>query len=102
MDFKNIKPAFSWRPVIYCVLINIIIAFVAFSVSFLLTANPVETVLYTFYTWSATVTGSFIYWIAWFFRNVKSDGKVKAVFTVSMLVLLAIEWLVIWNVLGIF
>jgi hypothetical protein len=101
MDWRKMQTTFSWKPILLCTGLNLLVAAVAFFASFLLTANVVLTVFYTLFAWTFTVTISFLYWIWWFFKNIKNvPDRIKAGFTAVMLILLTADWMIIFGFLG--
>jgi hypothetical protein len=98
---RKLEPSFSWRPIIYCVGLNLVAATAVFMLTLFATGSPRLTVVYTFYTWLVTATASFGFWIWWFFEKKMyvTDKRTKVAFVFSMLLLLAIEWFIVFSVL---
>lgn len=98
MDWKNMQTTFSWRPILYCSALNLAAAGAVFLASFLITGSVIQTVFYTLFGWTFTVTVSFLYWIWWFFENIKNvPGRIKTGFTAVMLILLTSDWMIIFG-----
>jgi hypothetical protein len=101
MDWKNMQTTFSWKPILICVGLNLAAAGITFLSSLLLTASVYLTIFYTLFAWTITVTASFLYWIWWFFENIKNvPSRIKKGFTVVMLILLTSDWMIIFGFLG--
>lgn len=84
----------------YCVFLNLAAAGAVFFGSFLLTSSVFLTVFYTLFAWTFTVTVSFAYWIWWFFENIKNvPEKIEAGFVTVMLILLVLDWMIIFGFL---
>ena len=96
---RKLEPSLSWRPIIYCIGLNIGAAAAVFFAILISTGNPMLTVVSTFYSWLVTTTTSFGFWIWWFFERIKSDQKTKIVLVASMMLLLAIEWMIVLSCL---
>jgi hypothetical protein len=100
MDWRKMQATFSWRPILLCTGLNLAAAGIVFLSSFLLTGSIYLTVFYTLFAWTFTVTVSFLYWIWWFFQNIKNvPGKIKAGFTAVMGFLLVLDWTIIFGFL---
>ena len=99
MDWRKMQTTFSWKPILLCTGLNLLVAAVAFSASFLITSSAILTVFYTLFAWTFSVTVSFLYWIWWFFENIKAPVGIKAAFTAVMLFLLVLDWMIIFGFL---
>ena len=101
MDWKKMQVTFSWKPILYCTGLNLAAAAAVFLASFLVTGSVVLTVFYTLFAWTITVTASFLYWIWWFFENIKNvPGRIKSGFVLVMLILLTSDWMIIFGFLN--
>ena len=100
MDWRKMELKFSWRPILLCTGMNLLVAGVIFLAGFALTASVYLTIFYTLLAWTFTVTVSFLYWIWWFFQNIKNVPRnIKAGFVSVMSFLLAGEWIIMFGFL---
>jgi len=100
MDWRKMQVKFSWKPILYCTGLNLIVAASAFLASFYLTVSIPLTVFYTLFAWTITVTVSFLYWIWWFFAKIKNvPRKIQYAFVSVMVFLLVGEWMIIFGFL---
>jgi hypothetical protein len=101
MDWRKMQVTFSWKPILLCAGLNLLAAGIVFLGSFLLTGSVITTVFNTMFGWFITLTVSVLYWIWWFFENIRNvPEKIKAAFTAVMLFLLVLDWIIIFEFLS--
>ena len=104
MDYRKMEKHLNLRAIFANLMFNILAAVGVFAATYLITHSIGMAVLYTFVSWSITLSLSAGYWIWYLFKKIKGKKSTKrnvAYFLVIMLIsVLVILWWVL-KVIGI-
>ncbi len=90
----------DFKAIFECLSLNIIAAAGIFMATYSLTGSTYLAIMYTFISWSVTISISGGYWIWYLFRKIKADKTEKRNVAYFLAVMLASALLIVWWIMS--
>ena len=94
--FRKIEMKVNMKAILACWAFNIVVAFFVALSTWLITSNPIVTVLYTLSAWACTLIISVVYWLFWI-RKRLGNVRIRVLASGLIILMLAAGLGVLWQ-----
>lgn len=95
------EKSLNFKAIFGCLALNLIAAGGVFAATYTVTGDVNRTILYTFVSWSITISLSVGYWVWYLFRKVKTNKKTKRSIAYFLVIMLATALLLVWWIVNV-